>query len=1152
MKRYLRALSAVAGAALAAATPQYASAYEKVHEMSRGVYAEGKVHYFAVGTSSDKAGVTHYPGTVARDANGFLTWSCADKAQDSLDNGFCSFQDARSNAIAVEGKLYFAFTAWKGCKKSNGTSSYVVQYDFSGYPDEKDAAKRWGPVPLEPLVRTNHQNSGDNGDSAGVAIVSFGGLLYVFDDTGTHTSANAAAWESHDGLPLSLVNGGHDPDMEPLDAITYTPPGEAPQIVVIYAKLSATNNDTVGWDSLYAVHWNGKLDGTGQATIQTLTSLLGTDKRRIYAGALLAGTARGTSYSWDETGGALAPSLQLFVVYREKTGSWYDTLSRLAFSYGPSAAAKNEWVSGSKTLWLNGDRVPSQRFYPTYETVCADESSILRQKLVVDGYVSNEYDSDFLVPGYTYDRDTSDHCEDQAGEATDTTENMNSDMSVLRKYWTLSGIIFGPPPFAVNGMSDVMALAELSNLEFAQSSTTSTEISNSTKNTVLASAGYKLTGGLKWIGARSPKKENGLGGGLDASYKHAWDYEHSSETSVKTGIAFKLGTNAETKDKVPAETLGRHGYAIFSVPTLSNQYYRLYSYDRAYSGGTLTKEGTPLNQDLNTVRVLEGAVKLEAVPFLLEDPAACGLGEACEGTGLMAGMSGAFSPSTDLDGWVTDWQMEKPVDQEANPVDWYTLLGPNTPKTPLSPVQFGKGISSSVTFETDNQTHTTNGDTNSVEARLQVTMESSMAMKGFEDPWKRELEVSAGYEGEFSTATTSSLKLGKDVTATLGMEDCEEPGCVRSLVVQPYLLAAVTSSAPWIPTAYAAQLPWAIMWRVNSYTTVGGERSGVSPAPDEASGQVAGGSGASALAAGASPNGYSLRGGRLSWTEPDGTLAPIPMHAGDFDPDKGVTLSLNGYSWSSARANGKWKRSGKTWTFATRKGATRDVVTLSLDFGERTWSLDLGRLALPFLKANETRAHLKLTVNGRYGFFFDSEHDAASAWDLVVPPGPAHEYHLARYAGSYDSATGKGVVTLEGTLPEEPGPFGDVSFVVNGHEIHVPVRSHPEFRSARDFGRKLVVRNGGMRLTVDFGRRKWSARFRGTALRPLHAPRLGKAAVAMAIGGVTKLSVALRIDNFTSTLVARNGRRPSGLASSAAAAASQPDPAPSDEEDDAE
>ena len=262
----------------------------------------------------------------------------------------------------------------------------------------------------------------------------------------------------------------------------------------------------------------------------------------------------------------------------------------------------------------------------------------------------------------------------------------------------------------------------------------------------------------------------------------------------------------------------------------------------------------------------------------------------------------------------------------------------------------------------------------------------------------------------------------------------------------------------------------------------------------------------------------------MGWLERGGKVRAIPMTAAEFDPALGVTLGMNGYTWASARAEGKWSRIGKVWTFATRKSASRDVVALKLDFGAGTWELDLSKALLsPYLRASETRVHLKLNVNGRYEFYFDSEHDIESQWDLVLPQAPPDRYGLGRFTGFYDSSTGKGTVTLEGTLPADLRHFGDVSFRVNGFQVDVPLRLREDLPSAIALGKRLVWQEGGVKLTVDFGKKSWSARFRGKAFHPRHAPRLGSAKIEFLVGGVTRYAGSHAIENYTSTLGARLG-----------------------------
>lgn len=1087
---------------------------EAVNQMARGVFLNGKVHYFTIGTDSKDQNVTHLAGTPVALSDGGFTWA-ADTTTKPLPVPGCADPTSlrTANAAVFGGKIVFAFPAWPGCSKGNGSHAYVVTFD--------PLTSTYGAV--VDLGATHHKASGKNGDDTAVAVAVFDDLVYVFTDNGTFTSGNAADFTSYPGYPLSVSSHGADADMEPLGALSYFPPGDDPQLLVLYGKRVSSSSLVRSYNQLYAVHWNGQTDTTAAASIVELNSKSAFSE--VWTASPFAGTVtprNGNSFA----AGSKAPSLQLFVEgsYQAYNGS-FDGLRRFEYTYGP--AGTNAWTLDPATLGSSSKWLYASRIFPWYVPECGNPGDVQRQVLASDDGNGNRlaFTSDVMIPQNRAPSIGS--CSDFGGFGT-ATESVDDDegnslpaedLEVYRKYWSLVGVVLGSPPFAVNGVTDPAEVGKLSTFEFGEDSVSEVESVTTSSNSVLVSAGRVVKGGFH---SRSrPGTEVKPSAGIDFGFKHAWENEHGTTSRTSRSDSFTFGTEgADTEDP---DSLGRFGWAIFSAPTISVQDYALYAYDWSAATGN----GTALDQHLHSVQVLPGGTATLVKAFELADPG----GPNDDIPGLMTGTFLNLGPSTQLALWHRSWQ--------ADSGPYVTVLGRGTgTDAKAAPLGFGSDIQSSVALSSTLSTVDASGESTSVDVDLGVGLKSVTKLKGFEK--ESESELKAGYAGEFGSTLTTTSELGTEVKATLGMHTCTGPDCIKTLEVQPFWLKAQDSTAPWIPDAFRQQLPWAVAWQASTGTSVGGARFGVSLPADEATGQVAGGRGgiaASVVRSARAESGYSVRGGRLAWVSPDGSERPIPMTADGFEPAAGVTLSLNGYTFSSRRADGKWKRQGDTWTFSTRKGVTHDAVSLSLDFGAATWSLDLGKALLsPHLRASEARAHVKLSVNDRYTFYFDCEHDLASSWELLLPAGPTDRVHLERYAGWYDTSRATGVATLEGTLPDALEHFGDVSIALNGHEVHVPLRLAGDLERAVALGRRLTHDAGGVRLVVDFGRKRWSARFSGAAFHERHAPRLGTARIAFLVGGEVKYAEAHEIGDYTSVLSSRSGARPSASLPPAAAA----------------
>ena len=199
------------------------------YPMTRGVYVGGEVHYMSVGGDSKHMNVTHSSGVV--DDGSTWTWT-ATQTDTSPAIAACTPSTGgptKMNAAVFGNQVVLAFTGWPQCVEKNGSHAYVISFDVG--------TRSFGSlVDLGPVNHVNSSSSVGVGTSAGAAITVFGGLLYVITDAGTYTSGDGLSWTSYPQYPLNLCFPGYDPDMEPLDAVTYLDPSKGPQIVIVYGK----------------------------------------------------------------------------------------------------------------------------------------------------------------------------------------------------------------------------------------------------------------------------------------------------------------------------------------------------------------------------------------------------------------------------------------------------------------------------------------------------------------------------------------------------------------------------------------------------------------------------------------------------------------------------------------------------------------------------------------------------------------------------------------------------------------------------------------------------------------------------------------------------------------------------------------------------
>ena len=1070
MKRVIRTLSLFFAVILGA---QAASAAVG----GRGVYANGQVH--RVYLDAVWGNPTYVAGIPTADSSTPPNYVLTTSAKVVAPWFACDYTGG--NIAVYDNKIYFAFVSddMSICGETH-PRAYVAVFDMNPGVNNWTTIKNLGPV---------RNDNGSKGSKAGAAIVVFKSTLYVFTNHDTYTSTDGVSWATLQKNPTPLVA---DQSYEPLDAITIYPPDSDPEIHLIYGY----DYTVYLYQPLYAGSWDGKpasvpAFASGLKTIYSSTG----DNWVDGSVSLTAGTLAGAN---GFQAGAMVASLQLFFQETHWTGKEnVNRIRRMEWAYGKAGSA---WTLDPK-VYSDGDHLYNLWVYPWYTLACNEaspKSKVQRQHIAVN-YTNDSdgkkwkafgFDSDYLVPQNPGINSASCASWDGnwggTGTNTDPGEGDADTVATLRKYWSLVGVVLGSPPFAVNNITDGFDLANLSNLKYGQETKTGVTQTQTWENAALFSAGLEVSTGLFDEFLEVADK-------ADLSYKRAWEHEHETSSSSIQKVSITMGTDPSSEDEAKR---GRWGWGIFLVPTIVVQDFALYAYDYDFSG-----KGTPLNQNLHTVNASPGGLSYTTVGFDLTNPT---IGDV---TGLMDGI-GPFPASTDLNGWMAaDW--------ETNPKAWTVKLGDGTlNETKLQPLKFGSGTKTATQFTEETDSVDVKGQTTSIEVSNEISV--GLKLAGFKASLK------TGYEGSFSTSVSNQTSFATDLEAELNMKSCSGPDCVKTVSVQPYWLEAVDGSAPWIPDGFKEQRPWCITWKVSGLSYETGATAGMSPAPRSTAGLVVSGQGGTKTVGESLWGGYALEGAFLGWTETDGTKTPIPMTAADFKPARGVTLSLNGFSWSSVMASGTWTQLGKVWLFETRPSAQRNKVTLKLDFGRGAWSVQIRKVDLSgYLEAGSGAVQVRLNVNGKYMFQNDLQHHVDTAWRWQELPQRPDRMELTAYEGRHSTSTATGAVVLEGTLPAVVERFGDMSFEINGHKSHVPLLGLEEYLSTRARGGVLEYDKKGVRVRVDFTNRTWSASFAEEGFHQLQSPRWGTAKIRIGVGGTTWYSKEHRIVNFTSQLKLR-------------------------------
>jgi hypothetical protein len=645
-----------------------------------------------------------------------------------------------------------------------------------------------------------------------------------------------------------------------------------------------------------------------------------------------------------------------------------------------------------------------------------------------------------------------------AGMATNTATGADTQ---LQNLWTLVGVVLGPPPFAMNGATTACATSSdrFSWVSYGKDVTSSVTTTSTQKSTISVAVEEKVKGGLGQIT-------------LDESYAHAWTSSHGTTHIVTVSQNYQFDTCAEINNQ------GAYGWAIFDAPTLMTQLFQLYAYDNA----------TYLNRDIYATST--GAMVRQTAYFELTDPS--------QGNypGLFTGIP-AYPNSTDVAAWhlnIPDW--------DNGGTNWTTIFGDQTSMPLLS-----LGQEEDVAYTQTTTTISSSGNTNSfaVSAGAKLNL-----IAGFS------IGVTVGYDTQFTTTTENESSITDSVTCglNLAIPPSGNPDYVNQMTVQPYWLQATgagTSKAPWLPLACGLDLPWCITWAVTSYQTEGGASAGLAAAPDSTSGMIRHGD--------QNQDTYTLTEGRLVWLNADGTETPIPVKAGGFDPSKGATVSLNGHLFTADSWKGKWSRSGKVWTYKTRKGATDEPFTLGLNFAKATWFFNVSCETLDQeLTGADDTARIEIDIEGLYKFSAWIKHDVDATWSHYVDSSSRQPYGVHEIQGAYNSQAGVGNLTLKGHVPQNTTGFGDVEIRVNAVSVDFPLLSTEGFLSAIQHGGDISYQDGGLSFNMDFGTGVWTAIIEGDQFNADMSPKGGALRVQFLVGGKRLSDQSLTLQTSTTAL----------------------------------
>ncbi len=742
---------------------------------TRGVYYNGMVHYVSVEDGN--------PPKVAHWEYAFTPgdWTCnwgahptatldLDKNADWLEPN----NHDHGQGVAVMNGILHHFAVLHDPNENSRV--YLTRYDLT--------QKKF--LDYRKLADPSYPD--DDIDGGGVAAAVMDSTLYVFMDNLTLTSTDGMNYTT---LPALM------PNHIPMDAATVFPPDAPPKIVVVYKNLDRNLG-------LYIRQWDS-ISGPSSHHV-TLNS-----NSDVKCGALIQGTAKppGSGHGHYFSAGAKdTPCLQLFIIDK-----WKYRIHRYEYHVNSDA-----WVTDSSTY---DPEVPIDRFrvFPwyvsNYEPDTAGElQEVQRQYLAFTLYECTAlacifhdhqywaFTSDVLV---AQNRDPSTDGYGWEGIPTVTTTGDPEDIETLQKYWTLAGVVLGPPPYALNELPDI-EIKKTSNVEYGGDQSTSVKHTQKWENSCMLSSGTSVSGGIGHVAHLDDE--------LEIGFKHGWESKHEESTTREMGFEDTFGSEDESEG-----VYGTHGWAVFVCPTLVTQYYDVH----AYNFSSVSSPGNYLGQSLHTITT--GQIGVRAFGFQLASPG----GDDDDVPGLLEGLP-AYPSSLDLEGW-------KDQDWERTGAPWSVVAGTGQHGGLQAP-PVSQGTFTQQHFSQTTKTVDSKGETSNVEVKNTFSIGVGLKIGGIKET------LTAGYDSNYSTETETeteiSTKIGYELHLPYLGSECTEPECVKRLEVQPFLLKATDYSAPWVPPGYDHQLPWCMTWQVTKYETLGGEMAGMTLPPEGASGTVVG------------------------------------------------------------------------------------------------------------------------------------------------------------------------------------------------------------------------------------------------------------------------------------------------------------------------
>ena len=755
--------------------------------------------------------------------------------------------------------------------------------------------------------------------------------------------------------------------------------------------------------------------------------------------------------------GAKALSIQFYGL-TETSSSWINPIiSQLGrWEYN---LEKNTWTAPQD---MRSYPFSSLAVAPWFKTIDSKGTMHLQHALNLSGFQSFAYwlvDSDYMIPQHN------DHTWGWAGVPTSTSSGTgdDDDAKKLRNLWSLVGVVLGPPPFAFNGASDASGLSDVQyGIDQSQSVTTT----HTSSQTLSVGSETTIQGG---IGEAN----------FDFSYAHGWTSSHGTTHTVEVSTFYTFGPASESVGEQ-----GIHGWAIFNAPILITQRFKNYAYDKS----------TYLGQDMYTTST--GSIVQQTAYFNLQAPSNGSVPD------LFKGMD-KYPYSTDLAGWSAyNWN------PDPNNSNWTVKFGDvsNPPVGILS-----QGVNTTQVYTETKSTMDSKGNSNSFSVSAGVSFD---IIEGFSE------DIKMGYDAEFETTTDVETTLTKSVSSSLNMPiPPDTHGYIKNLSIQPYWLQAKTEAAPWIPKDYNGNLPWAIIWHVLHYDTIGGGSAGIAPEPYSATGTFQTGM--------EKMDRYSIDTGHLSWLDEDGGEIPLSMTAGDFDPALGAMISGNGYVLPMNETNGKWIRQGDQWMWFSSPNVNQDSFDLKLDFANGTWFFEAQAYYLDkiFLIADR-QVHIQLELQGIYQFSNWMENDVKAIWSHeeidtaqdLENTEVRNSYGVDEVEGAYESGSEAGYLFLKGRIPESVSSFGDVEIIINNSGVSIPLLSTEGFLEGLGSGETVGYKEENLSFELDFKTGEWEVLIVDDLFTGDMAPKKGSLQVQMLIGGEQVSDQTMELEEHSSML----------------------------------